>query len=45
MLQWLKKEEDEKLQLLEGVCVHINPPLLGRPLMASSSDKEGNLSA
>lgn len=46
LLQWLKQEgEDEKLQLWEGVCILINPPLLGMPLMAPSSDKEGNLSA
>lgn len=45
MLQRLKQEgEDEKLQLRQDVRVHINTLLLGMPLMASSSDKEGNLS-
>lgn len=46
MLQQLKQEwEDEKLQLRQHVRIHINTPLLEMPLMASSSDKEGNLSA
>lgn len=46
MLQQLKQEwEDEKLQLRQDVRIHINTPLLEMPLMASSSDKEGNLSA
>lgn len=46
MPQQLKQEwEDEKLQLRQDVRIHINTPLLEMPLMASSSDKEGNLSA
>lgn len=44
---WLKQEEEagKTLQLWGDVRIHKNPPLLGMPLMAPSSDKEGNLSA